>query len=288
MASSAPGIQTGSSGKFQRIGQVLDGITDRIGALRKTRRQQRLHAVVAQRETIARTAGHRAEQRLGARPWRRAIAIASASAATFWNSSILFSNFTNCPLPTGPQCVMSLPRISSSRRICANTSSDAPTMMLNSPRDAASLVRATGARRNRSRRAASRARLPVSAPPVRYWCRRRTGPAVAAARSPPVPFPPPARPAATTAAGRSFARFRPRRGLHAMQLQPQQRFFTQVMGQHGAAGTSGELRAHWFAHYAHANEADRRNRSRHGGVGRHVLNHSPGLPGCLHSEGRSN
>ena len=81
----------------------------------------------------------------GGTPLRRPIAIASASAAVCWNTSMLLRIFTTWPQPIGPQCVTSVPIVSSTGRMWANTASVAPTMMESSPRAAASRVRATGA-----------------------------------------------------------------------------------------------------------------------------------------------
>ena len=58
----------------------------------------------------------------GGTPLRRPMAIASASAAQCWNTSMLLRIFTTWPQPTGPQWVTSVPIVSRIGRICAKVS----------------------------------------------------------------------------------------------------------------------------------------------------------------------
>jgi hypothetical protein len=83
--------------------------------------------------------------RVAERPARRASVIASASATTFWNSTMLLMSLVACPAPGPPQCVMSVAMWASSGRMRLYTGSVPPTMIESVPFFAASRVRATGA-----------------------------------------------------------------------------------------------------------------------------------------------
>ena len=70
--------------------------------------------------------------------------IASATAMVVSNTTMLFMIFTTCPVPTSPQCVISLPMVSRIGFTRANTSGDPPTMIESVPSTAARRVRAIG------------------------------------------------------------------------------------------------------------------------------------------------
>ena len=85
------------------------------------------------------------------------MALASPSAITVSNSTMLLRILTTWPQPTGPQRVTSLPNvpINGSRR--SNTSGSAPTITDSCPASAAARVRATGASTNTAPRCAKSA-----------------------------------------------------------------------------------------------------------------------------------
>src|ERR1051326_7997386 len=88
-------------------------------------------------------------------PARRAMASASASACPVMNSTMLLRIFTTCPAPCPPQWFTSVPMQERYGRNASHASPGPPTMMLKVPSRAAWRVRATGASRNVSPRAAS-------------------------------------------------------------------------------------------------------------------------------------